>query len=834
MPSSISPRNPVFAGYLPAQGFYDELFEADGGVRHHAGPFVDTLNKLGRIELSHRWQQAQRLVHEKGFGHHGYANRAHRRPWDLDPLPLLIPEEQWAYVTRGLKQRATLLDMILRDVYGEQDCVKSGVLPAEVLYSHPGFHPAFCGQSPPENRYLHFYAADVARSPDGQWWVLGDRTEAPSGVGYALENRVVIARVWSDVFRRSQVKRLSSFFVEAKKTLQRIAPRHEENPRVVMLCDGPDQQNYFEAAYLARYLGYTLAEAGDLTVRDNRVMLKTLGGLKPVEVILRRRSSPELDPLELSNDVAGIAGLMQAARDGHVAIANAMGSGLVESPIMMAFLPQLCQHFLGRELKMPGVATWWCGNPEHKDYVLSRLDELNVYPAFRERGRVIPPLAEMPAEQLRQLIQTSPEKYVAQERVERSCAPIWRPLEPAHLALRTYAVAAEDHYEVMQGALTRVSASLDPLDISLRNGEESKDTWILSDEPVDSTVTLLGVLDRKLDLRRGGVEIPSRMADNLFWLGRQLERTESIARLLRSTVSRMTGETLGSEFTELPALLRCLAVHGQIEPGYALDGIRESLPPIEDALPAAVFDTGQQTCLRAIVDEFFRLASILRDRLSRDTWQIARRIDEGFRPRNHGETRLSDLLEMTDDLISDTCAWSGMVMESTTRTHAFRFLELGRRIERSMQILTLLRHFLFPLPEMPAPLLETVLEIADSSMTYRSRYLANLELAAVLDLLLTDESNPRSLAFQFSDIDRHVDRLPQMSIDRRLTTEQRLAKSLLHDVQMAEIESLSVPNQRGELKTLDALATRWQRQLPQLADAISHRFFMHTVPLQQL
>ncbi|MEZ6069665.1 MAG: circularly permuted type 2 ATP-grasp protein [Pirellulales bacterium] len=750
----------------------------------------------------------------------------------------MISADEWQQISAGLVQRARLLNLTLQDLYGTQSLIADGVLPPELVFGHPRFLRPCLGVTPQDGCHLHFYAADIVRGADGRWWVLADRTEAPSGLGYALENRIVVSRMLPDAFHHCQVERLAPFFIAAQQTLRSLAPQHRENPRVVLLSHGPTSPNYFEDAYLARYLGYTLVEGGDLDVRGSRVVLKTLGGLLPVDVILRRQNGADCDSLEFASPAnLGIAGLTQAWRAGNVGIANALGSGLVESTAYMAFMPQLCQALLGENLALSGVATWWCGSPNAMSHVLKNLSRLVVHPAFRRRGFDGPTrdaLSAMSEAQLVEQIRARPINFAAQERVERSCAPVWgNELGCENVALRVYLVASGDSYVVMPGALARLSASKQPLEVTIRQGERSKDTWIMADRPVEH-VTLLGEPGQSIQLRRSGAELPSRVADGLYWLGRQLERAEALARLLRSTVSRIGGETRSTSDIALPVLLRCLADKGQIEPGYAVKGMSDQLPPITEVLPRAVFDTSQPESLRSILDELYRLASVTRDRIALDTWRIIHSLDETFRPARGGDTNLSDLLEMTDKLITGLAAVSGMLMESTTRTQAFYFLELGRRLERSLQTVNLVANSFVPLPDPPGPVFEAVLEVADSLMTYRSRYLANLQLAAVLDLLLTDETNPRSLAYQFRQIAEYVDRLPRDEALPDYTTEQRLAMSLLHSVRMMDIRAVAELHMLSSSQQLERLLDDWETRLPKLSEAISHHYLVHAGLSHQL
>lgn len=855
--------DPFFADYSPTEGVYDELFDVNGNARAHAETYTGLIEKIGRQEFSRRWLQARRMVNANGFAYSGHVSAEDQpRPWELDALPLVVSSEEWCGVSAAMSQRARLMNLVLKDLFGPQTLLSDGTLPADLVYAHPGFRrPFHRPNSADQNEgvFLHCYAADLARSSDGRWWVLADRTEAPSGLGYALENRVVISRLLPDVFQHCQVERLAPFFVAAQESLRKLSPRERANPRVVFLNNGPTSPNYFEDAYLARYLGYTLVEGGDLAVRDRHVMLKTLGGLLPVDVIVRRQNSTDCDPLELGSPAGcGVAGLTQAVREGNVRVVNSLGSGLVESTAFMAFVPQLCQRLLGEDLKLPSVASWWCGQPQGLAHVLDNLDSLIVQPAFRNRGydsTLRDELASMSHDELAKAIRANPIAYAAQERVDRSSVPVWSPhrmdqagVSSSHLAVRSYCIAVNTEaegdsesseidtagdYLVFPGALARTSSSNVPLDLSIAKGEGSKDVWVLADGPVDH-VTLLDDPGQSITLKRSGDELPSRAADNIFWLGRQLERAESSARILHCLASRLIGETRATSNIEVPVLLRCLAELGQIEPGYALQKERAQLPPIDQVLPKLVFDTAQPASLRGVVDQLTQSGSTVRDRFSLDTWRIIQRIDETFQPPRYGQPTLSDLLAGTEDLITDLAAFSGIIMESMTRTHAFLFLEMGRRIERSLQIACLVRSALLPMPDVAGPVFETMLEVADSLMTYRSRYLANMKLPAVLDLLLTDETNPRSLAFQFVQLSKHVDRLPRDETQPGYTAAQRVATSLLHSVRLLDLHSISDAHRTGDSSAIEAVLDSCDQQLPRLSEVISHHYLVHATSSHQL
>jgi uncharacterized alpha-E superfamily protein len=442
----------------------------------------------------------------------------------------------------------------------------------------------------------------------------------------------------------------------------------------------------------------------------------------------------------------------------------------------------------------------------------------------------------MSQDELVAVLKATPHEYVAQETFNRSTTPAWssQGLQPVHMALRTYLVASSDGFEVMQGGLARLSSSSEPLESSLLAGEFSKDCWIVSEHPVNP-VSLLKQQARTVELQRGGAELPSRVADNLFWLGRYIERAETGTRLLRTTLSRLTGETDLDDMPEFPVLLRALAEQGQIEPGFVVDGIREQLPAIERALPAMALDEELSGSLRATINSLFRTASLVRDRLSIDSWRIVRRIERQCRPLPiYAGADATDLLAILEQLIIDLAAFSGLVVESMTRTLAWRFLDLGRRLEKSQNAIWLVQSSLTCDDNETGPVLEALLEAADSLMTYRSRYLMNLQFVAVIDLLLTDETNPRSLAYQLVRQADDVDNLPRQQVPPQLGDDQRLAMSLLHDIRMVDVHVLADERPGGQRETLERLLTSLEDRLPKLADAIYHKYLVHAGPVQQM
>ena len=827
----------LFDEYSGVSGSYDEIFSKEKKLRAHWQRFAKSSRHISSHEFHSRWTQAQRLLRQNSLAYPDPSDpNSLAFPWQLDALPFVISRKEFEEVAEALSQRAQLLDLVIRDLCGPQKLLQERILPPEILYLHPGFHLPYSSTDATSKKMLHMYAADLARSPDGQWWVLGDRTEAPSGAGFAVENRIALSRILSDVIHQCEVQRLAPYFVDFKRQLESLSPQKNKQPHVVLLSRSGVNANYFEDATIARYLGYTLAEAGDLAVRDQKVYLKTLAGLSQVDVLWRRPNSEHCDSLELSSSSSiGVAGLLQAVRAGTVGLVNGLGTGLVESPVFMAFMPQLCDTLLDEELKMPGVATWWCGDPNSLKYVLSRLKELEIMPAFRQRGSGqgnAYQLSRLSPTELEKTIRANPAAYVAREQVTRSTAPVWEEdrVGTSFIALRAFAVTKGDGYSVMPGGLTRVSKSLAPLDLSLLNGEGSKDTWVYSEGPVKK-VSLLTSKKEGVQIRRGGVNLPSRAAENFFWLGRNSVRAEILGRLIRALILRLTGEDEAENVAELSTLLRVLALQGQIEPGFVVEEIRPQLPKIENLLSDIVFENAQVGTLRSTVSSVLRLASSVRDLMSIDSWRILRQLDLDFWPAPNSEGLL-DVMVKVEGLLVQFAAFGGYVSETMTRTFAWRFLDLGRRLERSLQTVGLIRTALTERVTVEQPTLEALLEICDGVMTYRSRYFSQVELNPVLDLLLEDETNPRSVMFQLLKCSEHVQHLPATS-DAKV--EQGLISSMLAVVQ----KKPPTQAESGDFAEQDVNKIVWllktiEQTLPKLSDAVSHRYFFHARPTQML
>ncbi|AGA91079.1 hypothetical protein Thimo_2340 [Thioflavicoccus mobilis 8321] len=822
--------------YLPMSGGYDEMRTADGELRPHWQYFLDALHRLGPSGIESRWREARRLIRDNGVTYNVYGDsQGMSRPWELDLLPVLIRSDEWAQLERGLIQRAELLNQLLLDLYGPRTLIERGLLPAELIDAYPGYLLPCHRIQIAGDRPLVNCAVDLTRTPSGAWRVIGDRTQSPSGSGYALENRVVLSRVMPSLFRDSHVHRLAGFYRTMRRAMTRLAPRHGPAARSVVLTPGPSNEAYFEHAYLANYLGYSLVQGADLSVRDGALWLRTLGRLERIDAVLRRVDDSWCDPLELQEDSQlGIPGLVQAVRAGNVTLANALGSGVLEHPGLMAFLPSLCQHLLGEDLLLPDIPTWWCGNPEHRARVLDDFDALVIKPAGNPPGQrcLFPGQMEATARAaLIDQIETEPHRFVAQEYVVPSTSPvlIGRHLEPRPTVLRTFLVAEEEGYAVMPGGLSRVALERDTPMISNRLGGLGKDTWVMASEP-ERQETLLGGADLLTPAVIQESEVSSRVADNLFWIGRYAERAEGMVRLLRITIFKLSERQgyLRSDDTArcINVLLQTLTEQGQV--GGSTQRYRHDPTP---ELLALVADPHHVGSLPQTLQALGLAAWSVRERLSADTWRVVNEIERHLHALTRNPpTEIGRALDELDPLVTALVAFSALTHENMTHNEGWHFIEAGRRLERGLNTASLLRRTLSQVggEHEENLLIEAVLSVTDSLITYRRRYQAGTRVGALLDLVFRDETNPRSLAYQFVQLERVCRAMPSSEPAGERSVIDRLILQSLAGVRLAEIDRLIRPERTGVKRiALQRMLAKLENQLTALSDALTAQYFRH-------
>jgi len=812
-------------GYRTFQGIPDELFDSMGRPRDHWMQFLGDFAEYPDREFDSRFSLATRHIRDTGVTYRVYGEET-ERSWPLNPLPLLLSQSDWTQIAAGVEQRANLMEAVLRDLYGDAGLLSEGALPAAAVTGSPDFLRAMRGIKPPGGRYLQIYAADIGRGPDGRWWVLDDRAQAPSGAGYALENRLVLARAYPNLYNAMNVQRLAPFFDGLRKGLASTAGRAD--PRICLMTPGPFSETYFEQAHLARYLGFLLVEGDDLVVRDGRVYIRTIAGLKRADVLWRRVDADFIDPLELNaSSHLGVPGLVEAIRGGGVTVLNMPGAGLLESKALLGFLPKLCRRLLSEDLKMPNVATWWCGQATEREWVQSRLDSLAIAPAFdgmgpdgvTTRARVIGDLTASERDAFMRRLEERPGDFVGQEVVRLSTTPVLHEgrLEAAPFVLRVYATATPDGMKIMPGGFCRTSDRPDVRAISMSDHARSADVWVLSDEPV-APISLMANRD-DVAVRRILGHLPSRAADNLFWLGRYLERAEATLRLARSLCTSLmdadaalhsTGETLG----KLQELLVAWDV---------LDEDSSDLRAV-DAARKALFDRDTFGSVVRLVRAARRTASSMRERLSPDFWTLLVSLENRLNEPTQDPLSEAGVLQQAETALQILAALSGLAQENMNRGVGWRFLDMGRRIERGVNTCRLARTL--AAEEATLDDLDLLLDLADSQITYRARYLVGVALRPVRDMVMLDPFNTRSAAFQVVALKTHLAALPSLLDDGILEAPNRIVLPLATQLETAEAGDFDVEDMGGV-----------ERTLLTLSGAIADRYFLqgaNAVPTTKL
>jgi len=811
---------------------YDELVTGQKSIRYHWQGILSVIRSLPG-GLGERVESARRQLEESGATVNLLDDRGAPR-WTFDPLPFVGSPDEWSELETGLIQRARLLDAVLADLYGPQALLKERLLPPMLVHANRHFlRPCqvMDGQAP--TRHLAHYAVDLVRLGSGRWHVLADHTEVPSGIGYALEMRRVLARSLPEAFRSIPVRHLRPFVDRWHDSLLAMAPGGVRNPNMAVLTPGSLSATYFEHVYLSRVLGVPLVEGGDLVARDGEVSIKTLAGLRPVHMLLRRLDSAFVDPLELRADSAlGITGMVEATRSGRITLANALGSGVVETPAMMPFLERLSEHLLGQPLSLPSLDVWWLGEPAALAFALANLDLMIVRRCLGvDREPIVVGMLE-PAERkvFEAEIRAQPGQFVAQYPVTPSLSPKWdgESLAPSAVVLRVFVSADGDGYRVLPGGLAREPAGDTCLRSLGRLNGTLKDVWVLAEDAADVQVPSTRRF-HQLAVERGGADLQSRVADNLYWLGRYIERLDNDARLLRTTATKVAqGAVSPRDAIELRLLGRLLSQADLMDRGAALSAPENTA--FQQGLGAiATDDSGLITVLDAIQ----RLTSSMRDRFSVDMITAAGPVMAEVRQRlRAARGNLDPLLAALDDIVRFVAILSGLAQENMTRGTGWRFLDLGRRLERAKFVVT---GALAPFTQSPIDwdaAMWVALELCDSTITYRTRYLGQLQPAPVLDLVMLDDSNPRSLVFQLRAIDGHLDYLARVSG----VPVPPLPESLDHDLNAA-VRQFAGDEQvwRHEglaLAMLRDIATDTDHKLDQLSEAITRAYFSH-VPAAQ-
>lgn len=819
-----------------AAGHFDELrgraSPGEAGVLAPPwGRFFESLGREGFADLDRRTLNLQRQVRDNGITYNVYAD-AHgpQRPWSLDLFPLVVSAQSWQQVEAGVLQRVHLLEKILADVYGPQELLARNLLPPALVQGHPGYLRAMHGVQPAGGVHLHIVAFDLARDPEGNWWVVTQRTQAPSGLGYLLENRLIISRLFPQAFRDMKVQRLAAAYRALLDNLTARCPAGSAEPRIVLLTPGPYNETYFEHAYLARYLGLTLVEGSDLMVRDQRLYLKTLQGLEPVHGLLKRLDDEFLDPLELRADShLGVPGLMQAIRAGNVLVANAPGSGFLESTALLGFLPALSRHLLREELQLPSIATWWCGERAALEAALPQLRSGVIRPTYGSAGAGAVLGKSLPRRQLDEWtgrIVREGDEHTIQTYMPLSQMPTWHQgrLEPRSLMLRVFALSdGPGSWRVLPGGLTRIAGA--QLEIaSMQRGGSSADTWVLTEGEVDTT-SLLHHEHPATEIAHRSRGVTSRAGENLFWLGRYTERTENTARLARLILESLNGEDQSSQ----PLL------HWLSEMAVANALVLPAVPPatqsrrvFERSVIASLADTAKATSVGFNLCALRGAASAVRERLSQEQWNVIVAAEQEFLRgcgscADGSDYSSVEALRVLEVLSGRTAAMTGAQTDRMTRDDGWRLLSSGRHLERLGFLASALAAAFETGAVHDEGGFEAIVALFDSTITFHAQYQQRHDIPALLDLLVLDRDNPRSLGWVAQTLRGRLAKLSG-SAPGELPP---IALSI-PDPQAWSLQALCQRGPQGDWNALAALLQELTDAAYRLSDELTARYFAHS------
>ncbi len=813
------------------------MMDGSGALRPEWNRLVNALAEMGE-EFKSRWNLARRLFIEYDVMQRYGSGFDSERPWYFDPMPHLVAKTDWEVLEKGLIQRARMMEAVVRDLYGRQELLRKGIIPAGLVFGQQRFLRPLHGVSQ-VHAWLQVIAFDVGRNSDGSWLVVGDRMQTPTGLGFALENRNTTLRILPEAFQATRALRIASFYERIKERLSLLSPAGIGDPGIVLWSPGPSSPSWYEHLLLARQLGIPVVEDQDLTTRDNKVYMKTLAGLRPIGVIHRCTDDHLCDPLELASaGTHGIPGLIHCVRKENVAIANGLGSGVAGNPALVPFLSQIARHLIGEDLLLPSIATRWCGEPG----VLARTGDSPESLIFKNvthngfggsvRGSKLSPQERG---DLLDRIGERPELYAVQEPVELSTTPMLRggnSLKPTPVVMRLYLLSTPDGWEVMPGGLALTSEDWESNFVGLKAATATKDVWVVSEEEPEASHRIAPLFPPVI-LARATLDMPSRVVDNLYWLGRYAERTEGLLRILRVLLTRLLDETPLNEDDELDVLLRWMTKEALIPERLVSARSRNRLGELEYGLLDLIYGTDPGS-LRSLAKNLRRTLRLVRDRISADAWRYLGRIEDELPAVGVVvPTGCSGALELLDQMLLPLAAFSGLAGESMTRGPGWRFLDMGRRVERAWTYAGLLREAFSETEQRDEPNLKLLLVAMESYMTYSVRYQTGVQPHAVLDLLLTDESNPRSVVWQLKSLASHVEQLLGPSFGPLRAPEHVQILRMYNSLALSNVLSLAQRDADGHRTRLDNLLGDLLDQIPEFSNTLAARYFTHSESLRQ-
>lgn len=838
----------LFKNYFSDFKNYDEVLKSNMSINPNWQKLLNNLTQMRVETLISKQNEIDWLMDENGVTYNVYNDpKGMHRTWELNLVPFLLHEKEWETIEKGIKQRSELLNLILNDIYGKRELIKNGIIPPEVIYAHRGFLRQ-CDQIQYKTaKNLLIHSADLARGPDGRMWVVNDRTQAPSGMGYALENRYSISRVLPDIFKDIHVKQPSNFFHDFNQMLLDASPQNKANPNIVILTPGPLNETYFEHAYMSSFLGYPLVTGNDLVVRSGKVWMKTLKELKQVDVILRRVDDVFMDPLELREDsYLGVAGLLDVVRQQNVTVVNPIGSGVLENSGLIPFMNAICKYFFKEDLILPQIASWWCGQEKERFYVLNNLTNLVVKRIDRSNRESIFFCEFLTAKQqdkLKKEILSNPSAFVAQERISFSTAPdfVSDKLEPRKVMCRIFSVAKKDTYAVMPGGLVRVAAERENLFVSNQRGGVSKDFWIVTDEPQTNIQNY--AWDNTCKISISGInDLPSNTAENLYWSGRYLGRALVTARFLRTVLNKMSSEQYNQDKPHSESLLLLLQSVTNITstfPGFVGEDSEEALKNPLAEIVSLLIDKDRMGSFAQTLSSFNNSYFSLRNLWSKDMWRVFDGIQKIWKrfEEDDDKTSISVLIKVLDRIITRLIAFMALIEESILVDQGLLLYFIGLQTEQAMMNIAKCRSLLVVNYKDQAQyeILEAILTSHESLNIYRYSYRSYLSIENVINLILLDKEYPKSLTYQLKRIQKDIDRLPHSEVTGEATDSQKFISEANYRIRSLQIESLLTLDTDGVIRQkLDDTLSEFSDLLHETSMAISDTYFNHAYQQKQL
>ncbi|MBP9489965.1 MAG: circularly permuted type 2 ATP-grasp protein [Aliarcobacter sp.] len=814
---------------------FDEMYDSSCNARSHWVDIIDGLEKAGIKQLEQKQTEIDWRLEDNGVTYNIYNDpEGNNRRWNLDPIPLVLTSTEWDEISKGLKQRAKLLNLIFKDLYTDQRLIKEGIVPAEIIFAHKSFIPEVFNFENKDYYSMRFYATDISRGPDGKFWVINDRTQSPSGLGYAIENRLTMNSISDDLYPNVEILKMAKFIEGFKNMLKSLSTSNQDNPLIALLTPGPLNETYFEHSYISSFLDLTLVQGEDLLVKNNQLWLKSLNGLRKVDTLLRRVDSQYCDPLELRNDSRlGVAGLVNVIRKDNLSMINPIGVGILENIGLNPFMKNIAKYFLNEDLILPQIATWWCGQKKELDFVLQNIKNLIIKKIDRTDNIEVYFANRLNDEDLKNLIEKikkNPHYYVGQEIIDFSTTPSFTKgkIEPRNTVIRAFSYLHEEEYHVMPGGLIRVSPTKDSLVVSNQKGGTSKDLWILGkseDSAGNNIFKNRSFIDSRLE------NISTKRAENLFWLGRYLTRSITTARILRFNLKNMLNLNRYDDNTNSRKTNRILNIAlthlTMTYPGF-LD--EKSIFPLKEII-SLIRDKNRVGTLSFTLDMLSNLNSSVKNLLTMEAWRIYEKMQKEWNAYGKKEFLTNkDHINELDTLLIYLMAYKELIDESIFKEQGLILYDIGCKIEISQLLISKLRSLLTQKLDklIEYDVLDSMLNSYESYNSYRAYYKSSLALENVLDFLVFNTKYPKSLIYIINQLLADLKELPKNIDNSHLSSFEEPVFKVFSMITLTSTKKLlEIPEDEYVYKELDEFLAILSDLLTQTSEELTKTYFSH-------